>query len=166
MLNADPNHTQLAADFTVAQYEWACAAKDRDAIADALRRRFRERYIEPLTSDRPHKMHGFTIMAVCCLMVESLESFRQGWEDTKGKGKRAFDSFFKHHNQFAELRGQSGQFWKHVRCGILHQAETTGGWRITRKKDAPLLNTTKPYTVNAARFLHRLQKVLDSFCDD
>ena len=40
-------------------------------------------------------MHGFTIMAVSCLMVESLESFCRGWEHSKGKrGELAFCHFF------------------------------------------------------------------------
>jgi hypothetical protein len=75
------------------------------------------------------------MLAVCCLMVEALESFRNGWKGTQGiKGgcEAAFRSFFEAHDQFKDLRPVASEFFKHVRCGILHQAETTGQWTVNR----------------------------------
>jgi hypothetical protein len=69
------------------------------------------------------------MMAVSCLMIEALECFRQGWIDTKerGKGAQAFRLFFDTAEPLKEFRGYAPAFYTHVRCGILHQAETTGG---------------------------------------
>jgi len=163
--SSDPRQTLLASDFTVAKYESAVAAKDGKRIADALRRRFTERYIEPITPANAKHMHGFTMMAVSCLMIESLESFCRGWENSKGKSELAFCQFFDSHHQFDSLRGHSADYYENVRCGILHQAETTGGWKITRKKGAPLFDPGPPPTINAALFLQQLRAVLDSFCE-
>jgi len=124
--NNDPTQTELAPGFTVADYEAACNAKDRERIADALRSRFTSRYIEPVTSGKGKPTHGFTVMAIACLMIESLETFRQGWENSDGKSKAAFCYFFDRQILFSDFRGYSAQFYKNVRCGILHQAETTG----------------------------------------
>jgi hypothetical protein len=158
----DPELTELATGFKVRDYRVAVDAQAKDKIADALRKRFAERYIDPaLHSD--HK-HGFTMMAISCLMIEALESFRQGWENSDGKSKAAFCHFFDSSNQFSDFRGHSQQFYKHVRCGILHQAETTGGWRITRKQKAALFELGS-LTVNATCFLNHLREVLDDFCN-
>ena len=161
----DPKQTELASGFTVADYESAVKAQDKDKIANALHRRFTERYIELVTPSNGKQVHGFTIMAVSCLMVESLESFCRGWEHSKGKrSELAFCHFFDSHRQFDSFRGHSAQFYKNVRCGILHQAETTGGWKITREKAAPLFDPGPLPTINATLFLQHLCAVLDSFC--
>jgi len=91
-LRNDPDYTQLASRFTVADYKRASGAQDRAAIADAIRRRFIERYVQPVSGHAGQK-HGFTIMAVSCLMIEALESFRRGWEKSQGRSKRAFRFF-------------------------------------------------------------------------
>src|SRR5262249_23282406 len=91
----DWRDTELASRFTVRDYEDPKAREDRASIADAVRRRFKERYLDSIFRDpRPH---GFTVMAVCCLMIEALESFRQGWPDTRWKSQEAFQSFFDAH---------------------------------------------------------------------
>ena len=164
-LSNDPKQTELASNFNVAQYETACGAQERDTIAEVLRRRFAERYIDPVTPTEGKQMHGFTMMAISCLMIESLESFSQGWENSNGKSEAAFCCFFDSHSQFDEFRGHFAQFYRNVRCGILHQAETTGGWKITRKEAAPLFDAAPPPTINATLFLQHLHAVLDRFCD-
>jgi hypothetical protein len=163
----DPNQTELASGFTVADYKSAVERQDRDKIADAIRHRFTERYIEPVTSSDGKKIHGFTIMAVSCLMIESLESFRQGWVNSggKGMGQLAFCGFFDCHTEFECFRGYSAKFYKNVRCGILHQAETTGGWKITQRETVSLFVPDPLPTINATLFLQNLHTVLDSYCD-
>ena len=164
----DPKQIELASGFTVADYESA-GAQDSDKVAEALRRRFTERYIEPVTpsDDKCNRkpVHGFTIMAVSCLLIESFESFRQGWANSNGQSQLAFCLFFDGHNDFATFRGHAAQFYKNVRCGILHQAETTGGWKITRKERTPLFDPGPLPTINAILFLKHLRTVIDSFCD-
>jgi hypothetical protein len=168
-LSDDPGQTKLATDFTVHDYETARdlansgngAQKNR--IAEKIRLRFTERYIRPATDPR-HK-HGFTMMAISCLMIEAFESLRRGWTSTNGKSEAAFCYFFSTTDAFKELRGHCEQFYKHVRCGILHQAETTGGWKITRDKAAVPFFDSDSQTINAESFLAKLSAVLGEFCD-
>lgn len=162
----DPNLVELASNFTVAQYIKACGSEDRNTIADALHRRFTERYVNPVAPGVPNQTHGFTVMAVSCLMIESLQSFREGWKDSNGKSQEAFTRFFDTHNLFHCFRGKMARsFWVNIRCGILHQAETTGGWKITRKKDAPLFDHST-CTISASLFLENLRAALKQFCDE
>jgi hypothetical protein len=158
----EPADTELARGFTIRDYETARESQPpgQDAIAEAIHRRFTDRYIAPVSTS---PKHGFTIMAVSCLMIEALESFRQGWEDTDRKSRAAFASFFNTFEPFHAFRNHADAFYTHVRCGILHQAETTGGWRI-RRDNSPLLDPSAR-TINAERFLMGLTKVLLAFCE-
>jgi hypothetical protein len=87
----DPELTKLASDFTVRDYKAARDAEDRKKIADGIRRRFTERYIAPV-SGGPTK-HGFTMMAISCLMIEAFVSLRKGWKDSNGKSESAIRFF-------------------------------------------------------------------------
>lgn len=149
--------TKLSKSCTVERYLSLISAKERDAIASFVIERFEERYLNPIDGDHKTK-NGFTIMAVSCLMIEALESFRRGWKDTHHRSELAFSSFFSHWDNFVEFRAISGAFYRHVRCGILHQAETTGGWRIVRT--GPIRVDT---TVNATKFVTSLRHVLRSY---
>jgi hypothetical protein len=153
----------LASKFTVGHYLDAVAARNRDVIADGLHRRFAERYLQPAW-DATGPGRGFAMMAIACLMVEALESFRRGWPDTRGRGQseHAFCSFFDAHDAFAPLRGHAREFYEGVRCGILHQAETTLGWRI-RREGQLLASIDGVRTINARAFVQALRKALDSY---
>jgi hypothetical protein len=157
-LAIDPKDTELAKDFTVRQYEAARDARQREVIADAIQRRFTERYVTPATTG---EQHGFTMMAVACLMIEALESFHQGWETSERQSKAAFCFFFDRENLFQDFRGYGQQFYNNVRCGILHQAETTAGWKIVREN---ALFDSISKTINAAEFLNRLRQALAAYC--
>lgn len=161
-LTHNPSDTELSRGFTVARYKKAISQipPDRDAIATMICNRFTERYIAPVSIQGTH---GFTIMAVSCLMIEALETFRQGWKNSERQSKAAFCYFFDASEPFKDFRGYVQIFYTHIRCGILHQAETTGGWRIRRDK-SPLIDVNN-LTINAELFLNVLKLVLDDYCD-
>jgi hypothetical protein len=156
--------TKLSSNVTIRRYREMEAAHHVDDIADFMYQRFTERYINPMESIPRDSKNGFSIMAVSCLMIESLESFWQGWPTTETPGKQAFVSFFARpeNKPLADFKNVAEDFYKHIRCGILHQAETTGGWRIRRK--GPLFDTENR-TINATKFHRRLHCCLVSYCD-
>jgi hypothetical protein len=151
--------TELARGFTIREYLSAKASSPpgQKQIAQAIKRRFVDRYLDPIQANP----NGFTMMAVSCLMIEALESFNQGLVSTTGVSQRAFQSFFDRVETFGEFRALCPEFYSHVRCGILHQAETTAGWRIRR--DGPLFNQPR-VTINAKAFVEALQAELHRFC--
>ena len=61
---------------------------------------------------------------------------------------------FDRETRFRDFRGHADGFYKHVRCGILHQGETTGGWIIRRRG---VLFDPAELAVNAARFHETLR---------
>ncbi len=78
-------------------------------------------------------------MANCCLLIETLQSFKNGWGDTDGKSGLAYRQFFSTDTNFTELNQKGGEIHRHMRCGILHQGETTGGWKINRADNQELV---------------------------
>src|SRR5262249_50058355 len=87
---------------------------------DFIRRRLYERYVDPVfalngTEQLRGKKHGFYVMAVSCLLIETLVSFWRGWETTepykdasgkkvRGKSGKAFKLFFRVQPRFRSLR--------------------------------------------------------------
>jgi hypothetical protein len=151
---------------TLRAYSSMVKAKDRSGIAKLIRLRFSERYLDPVLDSR--KPHGFAILAIWCLMVESLESFRNGWKGTQGVpggGEAVFRSLFDFYDEFKDLRPVVGEFYTHVRCGILHQAETTGCWVVNRSSE--LFSASGPLRrVSASQFAKCLSDVLNRYTDE
>jgi hypothetical protein len=158
--------TLLSTKVSVAVYRKMEQQRNCEAIAEFIHHRFRERYIIPVLSVTAEEKNGFLIMGVSCLLIETLETFYQGWESTEptkkeaGKSKLAFTRFFEHQWQFKPFQGHAHTFWKHVRCGILHQGESTGGWRI--KRSGPLFDEND-LLVNATKFHRSVSGALDNY---
>jgi hypothetical protein len=145
-------NVQLSSSVTVSQYRGMESSLDRAGLADFIEQRLLERCVLPVTKTC-HK-NGFLMVAASCLLIETLESFYRGWESTReriksddseaacrpanpkrssSKSEVAFCYFFQRFPKFSGLCPLAWSFYTNVRCGILHQGETTGGWRVLRK---------------------------------
>lgn len=149
----------------ISTYEKWRDTKKKDEIADFIYERHYRRYIKPFEFDNPsyrkEYKNGFAIMANCCLLIETIESFYRGW--AQSRNELNFLKFFTRENEFKEfaLDDIPTQFYKHIRCGILHQGETTGGWSINRSS-SKLLDKSKR-EINAVLFSKRLKKSLEGY---
>lgn len=83
-------------------------------------------------------------------------------KDDKGGGN-VFECFFRSKRGVAFKQFENKRFYKYVRCGLLHQGETIGGFTIGRKPTEPLLDDKK--RINAHKFLTELEKVLRSYAE-
>ncbi len=163
---------RLSSSVTISQYRAMECSKDRAGLANFIEQRLLERYVLPVT--RTCHKNGFLMVAASCLLIETLESFYRGWDSTHkfiksadiesacrptdlkenlSKGEVAFCYFFQRFPKFSGLRPVARSFYKDVRCGILHQGETRGGWRVLRR--GPMFEPEGP-TLNAARFLNEV----------
>lgn len=150
--------TKLSSSTTVFRYRELEAANNRDAIGAFLRERFDERYFKPV-ADSPSK-HGFAIMAIACLAIETLESFYQGLGDTRNKSTQMFRDFFARDTPLKVFADGNDWFFRDIRCGILHQAEAKAGWHVLRS--GPLLDKGSR-TINATQFLREVQKAVENY---
>jgi hypothetical protein len=140
--------------------------QDTDGLTHFIKARFLERFVRPLDAIPKEAIHGFCIMAIWCLMIEALECFWEGLPDTlgRGEGKRVFKEFFKRNANLSMFSPTDAEaFYNEVRCGILHQAETYGGWTIQRK--GSLFNSATK-TINAKKFHDELKQCLDYYCSE
>lgn len=71
---------------------------------------------------------GFAIMAIDCLFIETLEQFHKGKIRTgQGMDNKAFFDFFQRSSKFKtffDTEAKATVFYGHIRCGLLHQAQT------------------------------------------
>jgi hypothetical protein len=155
----------LTTDVTVGELKKWIKDKDEDSktkIIELIHHRFNNRYVKHLKKIDS----GFLKMAVSCLMIETLESFKQGKKDTKGKGVglKMFKDFFETEQAlFPGFNDIHSDFYFNIRCGILHQAETTNAWRILRK-DGLFDKDNK--TINSDKFVDALGKSLDGYVEN
>ena len=108
--------------------------EDWQTAIDVLKRRLYARYIDPVDllikaeeglSPRD-KRFGFTTLAIDFLLIETIQAFKEGLVDTKGKSKKTFTNFLEKSPGFLLYFNTSEQredFYEKFRCGILHQAE-------------------------------------------
>jgi hypothetical protein len=151
-------NTKLSSSTTVARYRALEAKADKRALGQFIVERFDERYFRPV-EDSPSK-HGFAVLAVACLVIETLESFYQGRADTKNFSRQMFRDFFARNTPLMVFSGGDDWFYKDIRCGILHQSETRGGWRVLR--NGPILDV-KRKAINATALLRELQRHVEQY---
>ena len=159
-ITKDERNSMLSSTVSVQTYlKWEAEGENKkEEIIKFIEDRFLERFISPL-EDKQTK-HGFSMMAVNCLMIESLESFWRGWKKSPNS-EQAFCSFFDRSDNLKVFIGHVGDFYKHVRCGIFHQAETTNGWHIIRSGDLFVPDTK---TINATKFQTAMSNCLETYC--
>jgi hypothetical protein len=180
----DLNEMDLSSNVTIGRYREMETRKDRNGLATFIEERLLERYVVPLQTAK--RKHGFLMMAAACLLIETLESFYRGWPgDTKDKmpsadiddpckpadltrstvsrSEVAFCYFFQREPTLAQFRPYARQFYLCVRCGILHQGETTGGWRIRREGD---LFDVPNLTIDANKFLAVVEHSVGAYAEE
>ena len=149
---------------------------DWDKAINIFKLRIESRYLEPvdllIKSDEKrapiNRKYGFSILAIDCLLIETLQAFREGLTDTKGKSKRIFINFLTQRENFKKhfTKSDAIKFYEDFRCGILHQAEVMGDsllWSVgmvygKRGDGTPYINRTK---------IHELiKKEIKLYCDE
>ena len=135
----------ISPKFRVADWAALDLSKEKDwkkataIIADRLDGRF-FKMVERIQDE---DFSGFAVLALDCLLIESLQQFKTGVEETPfrkcGEYFEAFltaPEFDKHFDKDTALK-----FYNQFRCGILHQAEIKKSSRVLRY--GPLVRPTQ-----------------------
>ncbi|MGO7324042.1 hypothetical protein GUK30_32960 [Rhizobium leguminosarum] len=104
---------------------------------DVLRDRIGERFIKPAQTlidvDKDSKPHtfGFAILALDCLVLETIEGFKQGVINHNGQSTRLFKDFLSNWQPFIDCLGngmvattKAGEFYSQGRCALHHSGTT------------------------------------------
>lgn len=148
---------------------------DWGAAVTILSARFRARYLDPIeqllaseqVARRDIPRFGFTVLAIDCLLMETFQAFRDGELDTRYKSRKMFRRFLTQRPSFqADFNiERADAFYENVRCGVLHQAEVRGGWRVWAFGPllAPVANV---FRINRTEFHRRLVVEFESYKTD
>ena len=172
-------------NITISQLQNWINTESKIELADFFYHRFYGRYIKPFDFKNSEYIktykNGFAIMTSCCLLIETFVSFTDPFFlDTNQKSERCFGYFFLTQEEFIEFskgglkesdyrnsnrknlnnKGISNDFYKNVRCGILHNGEVKNNWRIVRNG---VLFDTKNKVINSHLFLQKLKDVMKKF---
>lgn len=128
---------------------------------DFFEKRINSRYIRPIEIIQcflSNKGEGFAIVNLQCSLIETIESFYNGWIYKNDKDKQFHNGYYfrriegkpipKLNNEkifvnfFKEMEPFDGKidgadFFLNVRCGLLHETQTKHGWRILGKHSDP-----------------------------
>jgi hypothetical protein len=108
-------------------------SSDWQTAVDIFYDRIYGRFLAPVQaiSDHPdyriRGFSGFVIIAIDCLLIETMYQFYKGIDETDIKHIDAFWYVFSTNPHFRsefDSKNKSDIFYRHFRCGILHQAKT------------------------------------------
>jgi hypothetical protein len=131
-----------------------------------IKDRFESRYFNPIdlilnsSGTKIKYTCGFLVMSIDCLLIETLNQFYLGLYTSEEryyrrnpdinykKNEQAFRDFFKHSTFFPDFKDEnmSNIFYKEIRCGLLHQAQskTNSLINIKETKMVALLDSKDP----------------------
>lgn len=114
----------------------------RDLI-ERIRTRVEKRFLEPvqllLNEERLARRDeypeglGFTVLAIDCLLIETLCGYENGARTNVGQTASTFEEFLKSAAGFADFFGEgdrAADFARSVRNGVLHDGEARNGWIV------------------------------------
>lgn len=100
------------------------------------------------------RRRGFAALALDCLLIETLQAFRQGLTDTRGKSKQLCVQFLTERAAFKPFFTSASiatRFYNEFRCGLLHNAQVFGNGKVWSVGPLLVLNDTQ-ITVNRTAF--------------
>ena len=97
--------------------------------------RLNARFFDAVEAIDKKDFSGFAVLALDCLLVETLQQFKEGVRETpRGKSGEYFERFLTSAPFSAHFtQASAAKFYDDFRCGILHQAEIKGSpkvWRV------------------------------------
>jgi len=147
----DLNDISKSPKYRVKDWITASDRNDWTLSTDIFYDRIESRYLKPVRhiarDDEIGEFSGFAILVIDCLIIETLNQFYNGLDQTKGKHWKAFWYVFKNSPHFKEsfTAKKAEIFYGHFHCGILHQAQTKSNSvvRICRVKMIEEVNPEK-----------------------
>jgi len=162
MSHAVPDDMEIAPGHAVAEWKRLClddpGGADWDGAINIFEIRIRRRYIEAVDVliahdlEQVHGSFGFAILSIDCLLIETLQGFREGLIDHTRQSKRLIKKFLSTRPGFMPYFGSeedADAFYANYRCALLHSGETVGDFRVQRR--GPMLERLPCGRINVNR---------------
>lgn len=160
---------EIASNFTSEDYKELRPTLDPDdvptpeweRIIGAFERRVSERFLRPidelLRASESEIRAGFAILTLDCVLIDMIESFREGRTSTGEGTAKSFKKFLTR-APFQWGSSDRRDFFKDVRNGLLHDAETRGNWLVRKSTDQILTKTSTERIINRTLFHGGVEK--------
>ena len=137
---------------------------------EIMQKRIRGRYIDPmsiLVENDPNK-NGFAAMALCCLLIEVLMQFREGIPQNEHYPNKTKYAQFLQTQLSDDFNSQTAsRFYKGIRCGILHSAQTTNNCCLTFDADYTVrIQGNDVMMVDVQNTILEVKEYFDRYCDE
>ncbi|MFT4256153.1 MAG: hypothetical protein QM599_04230 [Pseudoxanthomonas sp.] len=175
VIHSAADDMEIAGQYTVADWK-ACWTEPEDPWKKAISifdTRIRSRFIDPVDFLFAHEigrdrgMFGFAILALDCLLIETLQGFHSGVIDHTGKSKELFRAFLskrlpEHFDDGGADESKADKFYKKCRCALHHAGQTDGDFRVGR--NGPVIEfKDERVTVNRTAFHEELKRQFDAY---
>lgn len=159
--------------YTVDDWKMLDLSKEKDwqKAIGIFEDRIRGRFLEFVKLIEHKEYAGFVVLAIDCLLIETLQQFRKGKPETPRRMSECYFVEFLTETSFKEFfdKCTAGTFYKQIRCGILHQAEVKETSRVTKGKRNPLVGKTddgQGLVINRDLFHSQLVEVFEGYLSD
>lgn len=127
---------QISPRFEVGDWKALDLTKSSDwrKAVRMLEDRLNARFFDAVAAIQDQDFSGFAVLALDCLLIETLQQFKEGVNETP---RRKVEGYFVNFLTTPPFRAyftktSASMFYQHFRCGILHQAEIKGSSRVWR----------------------------------
>lgn len=88
-----------------------------------FRARMEERFFTPVDAlidlqEDSSRTHGFVVLAIDCLLIETLQGFRRGFADHRGKSEELFKGFLTNWDVFFAMRAARREAERSCQAGL------------------------------------------------
>ncbi len=107
--------------------------------------------------------NGFAIMALECLLIESLGQFVSGKDNNRNCSATEYQEFLK--DQLGFTAEDAKNFYHCIRCGILHQAQTNNQSALIPYGYDVTFYEGGLFFVGVDRFCEMMDQYFNDYCD-
>ncbi len=139
--------------------------KDWPTAVDIVRDRLDGRFLRFATDCLKQKYSGFVVLAIDCLLAETIQQFMEGIIRDDESSRKLFKRFLtgKHFQTHFDPQAREA-FYVDIRCGLLHKAEAKNMWLIRRNQPSLLkIEGGQLYIIDVERFHAALQSTFDDY---
>lgn len=136
-----------------------------ETALDIFEDRIAGRFVNQITTlSNNINSNGFAIMALNCLLIETLLQFKLGTDETPSYNRDHYANFLTSEFPFVfDSQRKARRFYSDIRCGILHSAQTKDKSRLTCDTHYVINLRNGIFSVSVYEFSIMLQQYLAGY---
>ena len=138
---------RISPQYSVSDWKGLDFSKEQgwQRAADIFEDRIKGRFLEIIERIDGLVHAGFVVLALDCLLIETLQQFREGEPETPPRMNEEYFIRFLTGTRFARFfdEPKAKKFYDHIRCGVLHQSEVKGDSLVVISSAEPVVRWTE-----------------------